>query len=579
MPPELHARILQVAEGNPLFLEEMLALVRDSAGEDLEVPPTIQALLAARLDQLDPAERAVLEHGSVEGRTFHRGAVAALAGGDGSVDQRLVALVRKELVRPDRALLAGDDAYRFRHLLIRDAAYEALPKATRADLHRRFAAWLEQHGQSLFELDEILGYHLEQAARYLDELGRPEPQLAVAAGERLARRRAPSRGAATDAVRIAPGASLTLTRPHRLDVHLELDLAWAHEQDLSVAAGIATAAAERAAAAGDGAMSSLARASASLYRLWLGSASLDDVDQFARLALPRLEEIGDHRGLATVWLVLSEVANFHGRFGDRAAACEHAIVHSRLAGEYPTQIRQLSYALVFGPQPTGMALQALDELASDSDDSEVVMNRALLLAMLDRGDEARALAADAGEKLRELGHPDDASFWLAGIALLGDGPEAAIEHQRAWCRHLESAGRDGELSTYAPQLGRLLCLVGASEEAEPLAEKGRDLGAPDDVVTQFGWRQTAALVCSARGQHAEAERLAREAVAWAERTDGLAQQGDSYSDLGEVLEVAGRRDEAIAAWREALDRYERKQVVPLARRVRERLSALREKPI
>ena len=86
-------------------------------------------------------------------------------------------------------------------------------------------------------------------------------------------------------------------------------------------------------------------------------------------------------------------------------------------------------------------------------------------------------------------------------------------------------------------------------------------------------------MCSARGQHAEAERLAREAVAWAERTDGLAQQGDSYSDLGEVLEVAGRRDEAIAAWREGLDRYERKQVVPLARRVRERLSALREKPI
>ncbi len=578
-PTELHARILQVAEGNPLFVEEMLALVRDSAGADLEVPPTIHALLAARLDQLDPDERSVLEHGSVEGRTFHRGAVAALAGGEGSVDQRLVALVRKELIRPERGLLGGDDAYRFRHLLIRDAAYDALPKATRAELHRRFAAWLEQHGQSLVELDEILGYHLEQAARYLDELGRPEPPLALAAGERLAAggRRALWRGDRRSTATLLE-RSLRLTRPHRLDVHLELDLAWAHEQDLSVAAGIATDVAERAAAAGDEAMSSLARASAALYRLLLGSASPDEVDQPAQLALPRLEEIGDHRGLATVWLVLSEIANFHGRFGDRASACEHAIVHSRLAGEYPRQIRQLSTALVLGPLPAGEALQTLDDLAPDSDDPEVTLNRAWLLAMLDRIDEARALAADAAEKFRELGHPDDASCWLAGIALLTDGPDAAIEHQRTWCEHLESAGRDAELSTYAPQLGRLLCTVGRSEEAAPLAEKGRELADPDDVTSQFGWRQNAALVRSARGQHEEAERLAREAVAWAERTDGLAHQGDSYDDLGEVLEAAGRRHEAIAAWREALDHYERKQVIPLARRVRERLAALRETP-
>ena len=173
---ELKERIVRVAEGNPLFLEEMLALVRDSGGEAVVVPPTIQALLAARLDQLEPAERAVLERGSVEGRTFHRGAVAALADGDGQVDQRLVSLVRKQLVRPDRPQFPEEDAYRFRHLLIRDAAYDALPKAVRADLHGRFAAWLEQHGSELVELDEILGYHLEQAARYREELGRRTPR-------------------------------------------------------------------------------------------------------------------------------------------------------------------------------------------------------------------------------------------------------------------------------------------------------------------------------------------------------------------------------------------------------------------
>ena len=183
---ELRGRVVQAAEGNPLFLEEMLALVGEAGGEAVEVPPTIKALLAARLDQLDPAERAVLESGSVEGRTFHRGAVAALADGGGAVDQRLVSLVRKELVRPDRPQFPEEDAYRFRHLLIRDAAYDGLPKAVRADLHGRFAAWLEQHGSELVELDEILGYHIEQAARYLHELGRDNSETALAAGERLA---------------------------------------------------------------------------------------------------------------------------------------------------------------------------------------------------------------------------------------------------------------------------------------------------------------------------------------------------------------------------------------------------------
>ena len=142
----------------------MLAMAAEDG--DVEVPPTLKALLAARLDQLDEAERSVLERGSVEGEIFHRGGVQALAPEETQVTTRLAALVRRQLVRPDRAQIAGDDGYRFRHLLIRDAAYEALPKAVRADLHARFADWLDEHGHSLVELDEIVGYHLEQAARY-----------------------------------------------------------------------------------------------------------------------------------------------------------------------------------------------------------------------------------------------------------------------------------------------------------------------------------------------------------------------------------------------------------------------------
>ena len=147
------------------------------AGEaegDVVVPPTLRALLAARLDQLEPAERSVLERGAIEGEIFHRGAVQALAPDETQVTPRLAALVRKELIRSDRPQLAGEDGFRFRHLLIRDAAYDALPKATRADLHERFACWLEEHGTELVELDEILGYHLEQACSYRAELGMPD---------------------------------------------------------------------------------------------------------------------------------------------------------------------------------------------------------------------------------------------------------------------------------------------------------------------------------------------------------------------------------------------------------------------
>ena len=167
LSPGLRAQIREAAEGNPFFVEEMLALVEQSSDGEVTVPPTIQAVLAARLDQLEAAERAVLERGSVEGRVFHRGAVQALLPEEEQVPERLTALVRKELVRPDTPQLEGEDAFRFRHLLIRDAAYDALPKAVRALLHERFADWLEDRGRDLVELDEIAGYHLEQAFRYL----------------------------------------------------------------------------------------------------------------------------------------------------------------------------------------------------------------------------------------------------------------------------------------------------------------------------------------------------------------------------------------------------------------------------
>jgi class 3 adenylate cyclase len=185
---ETRRRILAIAEGNPLFLEEMAALAREADGA-VRVPPTIRALLQARLDLLNDTERTVIERGAVEGKVFHRGSVTALAppaARDG-VPHQLVALVRKELLRPDHSQIAGDDAYRSRHLLIRDTAYDALPKEVRAELHESFADWVESV-PALLEQDEIAGYHLERAVHYLRELASDDSRvtrLSTRAGSRL----------------------------------------------------------------------------------------------------------------------------------------------------------------------------------------------------------------------------------------------------------------------------------------------------------------------------------------------------------------------------------------------------------
>jgi class 3 adenylate cyclase len=575
---ELRDRIVQAAEGNPLFLEEMLALVRDSGGEQVEVPPTIQALLAARLDQLDAPERAVLECGSVEGRTFHRGAILALADGDSQVEQRLLALVRKELVRPDRPQFPGEDAYRFRHLLIRDAAYDAVPKATRAALHRRFAGWLEQHGRELVELDEILGYHLEQAVRYEEELGQSDARLCESAAAHLAAagRSALARGDERAAAGLL-GRALALTRPLRLDVHLELDLARAISTRAREAAAVAAAAAERAAATGDAAGEALALTVAAFHEELVENLPSARLEARAHAALPLLERAHDHAGLAEVWHMLGAgVANIRGHYAEQADAEEQALLHARRVGR-PWQPLGFALPLVLGPVPAAEALERLDRLVSDPTPNTLGF-RAWLLGMLDRIDEARPLALQAAERLWEQAGRRQALWPLAEIALLAGDLDDAARHLRTFCDSLEAEERYAHLSTYAPMLGRVLCALDRHDDAEPLARRGRELGDEQDAVTQALWRQVQALVASSRAQHAEAEGLARAAVAIAERTDGIQRQGDALCDLGGVLAAAGRRDEAVAALREARDRYERKQIIPLARRVRERLGALQETP-
>jgi tetratricopeptide (TPR) repeat protein len=274
-----------------------------------------------------------------------------------------------------------------------------------------------------------------------------------------------------------------------------------------------------------------------------------------------------------VWTALGNVANARGRWGEWAQCAEEALHHARLSAQRSIGTSlHLGLALLFGPTRADHALQRLDALFPDDRAPRYTLVRARLLATLGRFDEAWSLAALAAEPIGPLaeGHLSHIS-WLAG------DHERAAAHLRQYCNHLEAGGRYAILSTLAPELGRMLCWLGRHQEAEPLADLGRELGTEDDPLTQMNWRQTLALVHASRGEHQQAEGLAREAVAIGERTDGLDFQGDAFGDLAEVLAAAGRTEEAVDALVQAVDRYERKNNLAMVAQVRPRLETLRER--
>jgi tetratricopeptide (TPR) repeat protein len=418
---------------------------------------------------------------------------------------------------------------------------------------------------------------LEQAACYLEELGRPDPELARAAGDRLARAGGRTYWLLGD-FNAAAGLlerALRLTRPYRLDVCLEAELVNALDQsDIAQALAVADSAAERADAAGDEAGVALARAIAAKARNQMGECSAEELERLARAAVPLLEAAGDDDGLCHVWQAIGWVANNRSQLANWEQAIEQAIVHARRAGHPIRGSWAMSVPLAMGPRPASEALAKLDSLLSDQPHPGDLAMRAVLLAMLDQVEEAWAVALPASEKGRELGMLGEGA-WLAEIAAIAGDLEAAADYLREACAELELRHMTAVLSSDAPQLGRVLCALGRADEAEPLARLGQELGGSDDVLTQALWRQARALVHSARAEHSEAEQLAREAVDWIERSDALPRQGDAYLDLAQVLEAAGNRHGAIGARHEALDRYQRKQIIPLVRRVREQLSALR----
>ena len=426
------------------------------------------------------------------------------------------------------------------------------------------------------ELDELVGYHLEQAARFEAELGRPDDALALRAGDRLlaAGRRSLGRGDERAAAVLLERA-LTLRRPLRSEVYAELDLAQALWHDPERAAAVCEDAAVRAEEAGDETGEALARAMALYYHLMVAGGPPDELETLLLEARRRLEEAEDHAGLVYVWSALGYgVANARCRSDDWAAASEQALHHSRLAGRSSPPPTDLGVSLVVGSRPADEALEAVERLLAEAWSPGLLASRAWLLAMLERTDEAWQDALEAEARLQS-GHRW-ADWWLAEISTLAGDHEDASNRLRVVCDWLDATEQLPFLETYLGCLGRSLCMLGRFDEAEQAAERGRSLEETlGGLVPDYLWRQVLARVHAHRGELAEAERLAREAVAASEQTDSLDDQCLVLWDLAEVLAAAGRLDEAEAAFEQALDRCRRKKNLALARQVRERLVELR----
>ena len=584
-PVNLRDKIARAAGGNPLFIEEMLAMAEDAKGE-VVVPPSLQALLAARLDQLQTGERSVLERGAIEGESFHRGAVQALAPEETQVTPRLAALVRKELIRPDRPQLAGEDGFRFRHLLIRDAAYHAMPKAVRAELHQRFASWLEARGTELVELDEILGYHLEQAIRYRAELGMPhDPALAMAA-----RRRLTSGGDRASLWNDFGAAASLLERAAALVPAAELDLAleirlcdalfWLGRGDEALRR--MNALAERAEAAGDHVVELCAKIQASMLLTYVEpEGATEQLSVILDQAVPVFEGVGNDVALYVAYQALGQAANMRGRMDAARDAYERAAAHARQAGMREQFLGWRATCRFAGTTPVSELLTWLDEHEPEAGRNYWLRGtRAEALAMLGRVDEARAILAETRAELAERGGPillgTTNGMTAVMVELLAGDPAAAAEAGKEGCRILQEVGEHSQLSTMAGWLAQALYALDRLEEAEAWAGRASELGASDDAITQMLWRQVKAKVLARRGEGDEAGRLAREALALSEKTDFLDAQGDVYADLAEVLLLGGSPKEAGAALRHALERYERKGNIVSARRTQARLAGLEE---
>jgi predicted ATPase/class 3 adenylate cyclase len=591
-------RIVEAAEGNPLFVEEMLALVLDEGATEgeLAVPAAINALLTARLDQLEDSVRSTIEAGSVEGQVFHEGSVAGLVPETlrVSVPEHLLTLVQKDLIRPERPAFSDERGFRFRHLLIREAVYESIPKGARAELHERFAAWLEQKARDRAgEYDAILGYHLEQAYTYLSELGPPEEhalELAARGAARLASaaRRARRLGdARTSANLLGRATALSQTDERRLHLLPDLGQALMESGDFGGAGQVLQEALVAAGKAGDSRLEATSRMLLLLLRLRSGETDEWSEEAKAELdeAIAVFERAGDHAGLARAYRLLGWAHGTVYHFREVEAAVTQGIEHARLAGDLREErATSTTYAMagLFGPTPVPDAItrceQVLDVVSGSLvHEGVVTATLGVLHALSGDFERARMFAERAREILKTLREGSVLTVvaaFLGRIELLAGQAEAAERELRREYELLEEVGERYYLSSVSALLAQALYLQGRLDEAESLTVTAETLTGKDDIEAQMLWRCVRAEVMRRKGEVETAEALAREAVVYSETTDSQLAQGNALAVLAEALNAGGRSVEAAAALEEAIRQYDLKGSLAQTELARARLEEL-----
>jgi tetratricopeptide (TPR) repeat protein len=516
----------------------------------------------------------------VIGQVFFRGAVEDLSPDEvrRHTGESLRNLTHRELVAPHESTFAGQEAYRFMHILIREAAYHGLLKRTRADLHVRFIDWLERVASDrVLEFEEIRGYHLEQAFFTLQQLAPNDEQvwqIGVRGSGYLssAGRRALARGDIPAAANLLQRAATLLPPGHAERPRLRLDAAEAltEQGGFDEAGAMLHAAIDEAHELSDRVLEATAQIQ-ELELLYTVDPEAVEPTIVAGVEehLPELEALEAHDGLARAWRLIMFVREMGLQWGESEAAAQRTLQHARLAGNrlmVARAIPSLGYCALSGPTPVPEAIERcralLEEVRGDRK-PEALLEAALshLEAMRGNVEESRALYRASRAKLEELGWTflaAQTSFDSGPVEMLAGDLEAAEAELRRDFDALERMGETNYISTTAAFLAEVLYRQGDLDGAEEHTKISEELAAQDDVSSQFRWRSVRGKILAARGDTAEGEKLAREAVAMIQASDDLNSQGEALIDLAAVLRRAGRTGEATEAARESLALFDAK---------------------
>jgi class 3 adenylate cyclase/tetratricopeptide (TPR) repeat protein len=554
LPPAQRALVLEKAEGNPLFLEETVRMLAEH-GPGHTIPDTIQALIAARIDALPPEQKQVLQRASVIGRVFWQGAVADLAP-ELDVDGLLDSLLMRELVvGEDRSTIAGERAFRFKHILIAEVAYSGLSKAARADLHQSFARWL--HDRTGDELTEIRAHHLDRAVLLRTELqGRAPDDLLHSAATALegAGRRALTR----EAFRTARSL---LLRSAELEPNLRRRFLAAHAAwrllDMNTVTEEMNVVAAEAEAAGERRLQGRALTALGEMAL-LQRANADEAQRLIDKAGEVLSDDDDVDVRFDVYEAAGKIAAWRGDLAEVDRIGREALDFLRAAGRKDLE------AIVI----QAVAQNAIITL--DVPEAESLVHHATELARQSGSVRARAAALGTQAWLSEIqGHFDDAErnyrqlielyedignvagvgsaqMYLGRLLGTSDRREEAESILRDSVRTLKRVGDRGHLCEAQRFLSQILVERGKVDEAERLALQAIESVGPEDQLSIWTTRMALGVVRAAQGRDAEAEQLLSESV------DAFAENGMRYAELQALdqltafLRARGRDDEARA---------------------------------